>query len=1295
MGRGTTHNDGAVETVPLRPENRPRCRDTDHRVPCEDDKQDSRIPLSASLDGSDSGRVDECTGVTGWKIGDVILDLYEITDFLGEGGMGRVYKARHREWGIDLAIKTPRQKIIAAVGRAEDFAREAETWVNLGFHPHVVCCYYVRILGGVPRLFVEYVEGGTLSDWIRTEKLYSGTRSEALARMFDVAIQAAWGLTHAHKRGLIHQDVKPANVMMAPRGLVKVTDFGLARARALSGTATVPTMQGQTLVVDGAGMFTPAYASPEQIAGRPLSSRTDVWSWAATVTEMFAGGMFWASGHLLGEFLESMSEHWSKEEIVPHPPPGVIELLKRCFAKNPDSRPESMAEVASALVEEYRRVAQEPYPRQEPTRSPVTADSLNNRAVSLLDLGNPARAVELWNRALRVQPYHPEVTYNRGLVLWRSEELEETRLVTEMEEVLESAPGNWKMNRLLGLVHMERGDYVSAARVFEAVPEGDEAHAEVAPLLEMSREIVPRSRRLRAAMAGHADSVLSVCVSDDGRFVLSGSEDSTLRLWEIATGHCIRTFSGHTGAVAFVSILHEGRVAFSASKDGTFKLWNVTHGECLSTVQAEAAQTMDSVCVGRDGRIAVVASQTGPLLTVWDVESGECLRTLDPEPRELLTPSHTDRDETARWEGTPEDGAKGPVRVHLSGDGRYAVTASGDRTALLWDVATWRPLRAFRRHNAAITSLHLSENGDRVLSGSADTTLKLWDTSTGTCLRTFEGRAGTVSSVCLCSDGHLAVSGNSEGTIKLWDARIGRCVRTFMSARSAVNSLVTTRDGRYALTGNRDGSVKVWVIESDVPEYQAPLKISRIRSVERAMSARTAYDNEVKTAREALDCGDPETSARRVRRARSLTGYRRHPEALEVWEQLYLRLHKKAFSGGWRGALLEGHQATVNAVCMTPDHRYALSGSNDGALIVWDLVEAKPARKFRIGHAKPITSVSVTRDGRFALTGSGDHTLRLWDVARGDCVRTYEGHDGPVLSSCLSHDGRYALSGSLDKTLRLWKVDSGEPIRVFAQELHLPVAVCLSQDGRYALSGGWDKTLRLWKIANGRCVRTLADPSHLPVCICLSHDGRVALSGGTGRHRGHIWKWDVPAGRSTGVLEGHTDLVHSVRLTSDSRYALSGSWDGTIKLWDIGAAKCLRTFVSHFGMVFSVELSRDGMYALSGGDDKAVRLWILDWELESRISVELDEEAEQYLRVFLTRHAPYADRMPSYSPFERILAFLARQWRGPSWSKEEFRDLMHQLQCAGYGQINVDEVKRRLKDMASGWDGPPDLPPLD
>src|SRR5690348_9721181 len=102
-----------------------------------------------------------------WKVGDVFLDQYEVIGVLGEGAMGIVYKVRHKGWKMDLAVKCPKPEIFAEEGGKEGFIREAETWVNLNLNPNIVSCYYVRTLEGFPRIFVEYMAGGSLADWIQ------------------------------------------------------------------------------------------------------------------------------------------------------------------------------------------------------------------------------------------------------------------------------------------------------------------------------------------------------------------------------------------------------------------------------------------------------------------------------------------------------------------------------------------------------------------------------------------------------------------------------------------------------------------------------------------------------------------------------------------------------------------------------------------------------------------------------------------------------------------------------------------------------------------------------------------------------------------------------------------------------------------------------------------------------------------------------------------------------------------------------------------------------------------------
>ena len=315
---------------------------------------ESRLPTADALSLPGVAAAAEAAD---WQIGDVVMGLYQVTALLGQGGMGRVYKIRHQGWHVDLAVKTPLPEAVQALGGPEDFEREAQTWVGLGLHPHVVSCYYVRRVSGLPRVFIEYVDGGSLLEAIQ-EGRFDTTES-----ILDAAIQCAWGLHFAHERGLVHRDVKPANLLLTAFGTVKVTDFGLAGARRSS--VHLPAAEGASVVTRGSG-GTPAYMSPEQFGGGTLNRRTDVWSWALCVLEMFCGERTWKTGRQASEALRAFRAEPEALVSSVRMPDAVADLLQRCFAENLDARPRTLSEAAAVLREAYAQAAGRPYARPEP-----------------------------------------------------------------------------------------------------------------------------------------------------------------------------------------------------------------------------------------------------------------------------------------------------------------------------------------------------------------------------------------------------------------------------------------------------------------------------------------------------------------------------------------------------------------------------------------------------------------------------------------------------------------------------------------------------------------------------------------------------------------------------------------------------------------------------------------------------------------------------------------------------------------------------------------------------------------
>ena len=169
-----------------------------------------------------------------WRPGDVVLGLYEVTGVLGEGGMGRVYRVRHRGWGLDLAVKAPLPAVLeAAGGRRALRARGGDLGQPRPAPPRRDLP--LRAPRGRPPARLRGVRRRAAACTTPS----AGGRLDSVEAVLDVAIQFAWGLHHAHEQGLVHRDVKPANVMLTADGLAKVTDFGLARARSVRVQAPV------------------------------------------------------------------------------------------------------------------------------------------------------------------------------------------------------------------------------------------------------------------------------------------------------------------------------------------------------------------------------------------------------------------------------------------------------------------------------------------------------------------------------------------------------------------------------------------------------------------------------------------------------------------------------------------------------------------------------------------------------------------------------------------------------------------------------------------------------------------------------------------------------------------------------------------------------------------------------------------------------------------------------------------------------------------------------------------------
>jgi tetratricopeptide (TPR) repeat protein len=400
---------------------------------------------------SETGQIGQAADIVAARIekGDLLLDTYRVETDPIRGGMGVVWRVRHSGWDVDLALKRPKPNLFQTETQKSAFVHECEAWIDLGLHPLIVSCYYVRELGGVPSIFSEWMDGGSLSGWIKGGRLYEGDEGAVIKRVLEIALQFARGLDYAHGRGLIHQDVKPDNLLLSSDGVAKVADFGIARARAALTQLDISS-SGTGTIFSASGAYTPAYCSMEQLNGETLTRRTDIYSWAASVLEMFLGERLWPLGTVVAEALD---DYLAMDMRVPMPS-GIIDLLRHCLNADPDRRPHDCKEIDAALTDIYQGVVGLAYPPAETSAATDTPDTLNNRALSFLDLKKPKEAEACWEKALAADPGHAESLFNRALFLWRDCRGDDFQALMAMDSATDKA----KAAYFRGIIHLERGD---------------------------------------------------------------------------------------------------------------------------------------------------------------------------------------------------------------------------------------------------------------------------------------------------------------------------------------------------------------------------------------------------------------------------------------------------------------------------------------------------------------------------------------------------------------------------------------------------------------------------------------------------------------------------------------------------------------------------------------------------------------------------------------------------------------------------------------------------------------------
>ena len=340
-----------------------------------------------------------------------ILGTFEITGHIGSGGMGEVYRAHDTKLSRDVAIKVLPEQFAREPERLARFQREAKMLAALN-HPNISAIYGLEQSGNLHYLVMELVEGSTLAERVRSAPV---PVDETLA----IARQVADAVEYAHERNVIHRDLKPANIKVTPAGVVKVLDFGLAKAMSdepsPADIANSPTLS-MAATQHGVILGTASYMSPEQARGRAVDKRTDIWAFGCVLYELLTGKQAF-HGEDVAEILAAVMKtepDWSR--LPDNTPPTIRTLLRRCLQKDRALR---LRDAGDARIEISEALAAAP---AEPATAKASGSPLRTASIfglAALLIGAAAATLITWN----LRPASPRPVTRLALTLQEGEHL--------------------------------------------------------------------------------------------------------------------------------------------------------------------------------------------------------------------------------------------------------------------------------------------------------------------------------------------------------------------------------------------------------------------------------------------------------------------------------------------------------------------------------------------------------------------------------------------------------------------------------------------------------------------------------------------------------------------------------------------------------------------------------------------------------------------------------------------------------------------------------------------------------
>jgi WD40 repeat protein len=579
-----------------------------------------------------------------------------------------------------------------------------------------------------------------------------------------------------------------------------------------------------------------------------------------------------------------------------------------------------------------------------------------------------------------------------------------------------------------------------------------------------------------ARLRHHDDSVYALAFTPDGKTLISGGRDRTVRFWDVSSGQERKRLTAPGSDQVYSLALSADGNRLASGGDFHVCLWDVSTGKELNRLDVLPGPVR-CLAFSPDGKTLAFGTWD-KMVHFWRASEGKVIHKLARHPGKVTS-------------------------LAFSLDGTILASGGEDRTACLWDVAGGKALRRFTGHREAVHQVLFTPDGKSLATAGLNDNIRFWDPDTGKQLRTFN----TWGSLALTRDGKtMAVGADS---IILFDLGGGKELRRTPRPDWPISVLAFSPDGKTLASGGWDAPVRLWdtaTLDNRFPQPGHGSVVTSLAFLPDGRSLVSASDRYDLTCR-VWDADTGREQRHFKVRGCNIAGLAVSPNG----EHLALActdntVHLVKAISGEENQRFRGHAHIVTTVGFSPDGQQLVTGSLDKTVKIWNVASGKTLQDLK-GHWGTVTCAVFSPDGKaVASTGASLEPVRLWDVTTGTELRQIGDPKKMYHSVAFTPDGKF-LAASEWPGVTIWEVTSGKEY----QRLTGPrAAIRFSPDGRTLWAKTADETLGLWEVATGALRLRL--PGHgAPIhAMALAPDGRRLATGSADTT---ILLWDA-AGRS-------------------------------------------------------------------------------------------------------------------------------------------------------------------------------------